>query len=54
MYNKTAGTIVYNESPTYELTGQPNFSGSNLIYNEQNSHWEMNNNIVSDVLRGFN
>ncbi len=53
VYNKTAGTIVYNESPTYELTGQPNFSGSNLIYNEQNNHWEMNNNIVSDVFDGI-
>ena len=53
VYNKTAGTIVYNESPTYELTGQPNFSGSNLIYNEQNNHWEMNNNIVSDVFEGI-
>ena len=52
VYNRTEGTTVYGESPTYELTGQPNFSGSNLIYNEQNSHWEMNNNIVSDVFEG--
>ena len=53
VFNKTEGVEVYNESPTYNLTGQPNFSGSNLVYNEENNHWAMNNNIVSDVFEGL-
>ena len=53
VFNKTSGVFVYNESPTYDITGQPNFSGSNLVFNEDNEHWEMNNDILSDVFEGL-
>ena len=53
VFNKTTNEYVYNESPTYDLTGQPNFSGSNLIFNEENNHWAMNNQIRSDVFEGI-
>ena len=53
VFNKTDGEYVYNESPTYDLTGQPNFSGSNLIFNEENNHWEMNDEVLSDVFDGI-
>ena len=52
--NKTENEYVYNESPTYDLTGQPNFSGSNLIFNEENSHWSMNNKYAQMSLKVFN
>ena len=53
IFNKTNGTLVYNESPAYDLTGQPNFSGSNLTFNEENNHWSMNKKVVSDVFDGL-
>ena len=53
VFNKTTNEYVYNESPTYNLTGQPNFSGSNLVFNEENNHWGMNNQIRSDVFEGI-
>ena len=37
VFNKTEGEFVYSETPTYGLTGQPNFSGSNLIFNDEES-----------------
>ena len=53
VFNKTEGEYVYNETPTYDLTGQPNFSGANLIFNEDNNHWAMNNEVRSDVFDGI-
>ena len=53
VFNKTSNNIVYNESPLYELTGQPNFSGSNLIYDEDQNYWNMNNEIISDIFEGI-
>jgi len=53
VFNKTSNEYVYNESPTYDLTGQPNFSGSNLVFNEENNHWGMNNQMRSDVFEGI-
>ena len=53
VFNKTEGEFVYSETPTYGLTGQPNFSGSNLIFNDENDHWAMNNEVRSDVFDGI-
>ena len=53
IFNKTNGALVYNESPTYDLTGQPNFSGSNLTFNKENNHWSMNKKVISDVFDGL-
>ena len=53
VFNSTTGQMVYNESPKYELTGQPNFSASNLVYNQEQDYWNMNNDILSDVFEGL-
>ena len=53
VFNSTTGQMVYNESPKYELTGQPNFSASNLVYNQEQDYWNMNNEILSDVFEGL-
>ena len=53
VFNNTTGQMVYNESPKYELTGQPNFSASNLVYNQEQDYWNMNNDILSDVFEGL-
>ena len=53
IFNQTQGEEVYNESPNFEFTGQPNFSGSNLLYNSENDFWGMNKEVLSDVFEGL-
>ena len=53
VYNKSTGQEVYFESPVYDITGQPNFSGYNLLYNQEESYWSMNTVVLSDVFEGI-
>ena len=53
VFNKTSNQEVYFESPYYEPSGQPNFSGSNLIFNEAENYWSMNKSVLSDVFEGI-
>ena len=50
--NKTTNQEVYFESPLYDLTGQPNFSGANLLYDDTEGFWSMNTVVLSDVFEG--
>ena len=51
--NKSTNQEVYYESPVYDITGQPNFSGSNLLYDEEDLYWYMNPVVISDVFDGI-
>ena len=51
--NKASNEKIYYESPFYDITGQSNFSGSNLIYNEEKEYWSMNSVVLSDVFEGI-
>ena len=51
--NKSTNEDIYYESPVYDVTGQPNFSGSNLLYDEENLFWYMNPVVISDVFDGI-
>ena len=53
VFNKTSNKQIYSESPVYDITGQPNFSGSNLIFNENENSWFMNTSVLSDVFEGL-
>jgi len=53
VYNKTKDSLIYLESPLYDFTDQPNFSGTNLIYNADKEAWIMNNEVISDVFEGM-
>ena len=53
IYNKTDNRNIYSESPLYDMTGQPNFSGSNLLYDEDDESWSMNTTVKSDVFEGL-
>ena len=53
VFNKTKNQQIYSESPLYDITGQPNYSGSNLLFNEDENAWFMNNNVLSDVFEGL-
>jgi hypothetical protein len=53
VFNKTKNEKIYSESPLYDETGQPNFSGNNLIFNESDSSWVMNESLKSDVFEGL-
>ena len=53
VYNKTIEQEIYFESPVYDIMGQPNFSGSNLLYNEEELYWYMNPVVISDVFDGL-
>ena len=51
--SKSTNEEIYYESPVYDITGQPNFSGSNLLYDEEDLFWYMNPVVISDVFDGI-
>jgi len=51
--NKSTNQEIYYESPVYDITGQPNFSGSNLLYDKESIYWYMNPVVLSDVFDGI-
>ena len=53
VFNKTKNEKIYSESPLYDETGQPNFSGNNLLFNESDSSWLLNASLKSDVFEGL-
>lgn len=53
VFNVTNDINIYSESPLYDATGQPNFSGSNLIFDEDDDYWSMNTIVNSDVFEGL-
>ena len=51
--SKSTNEEIYYESPVYDITGQPNFSGSNLLYDEEDLFWYMSPVVISDVFDGI-
>ena len=48
-----SNNVIYDESPTDNITGQANYVGENLLYSETSDSWSMNNIVLTDVFDGI-